>query len=40
MNFIMDLTVEDFIKLHAESRGVKNISEIVEKIIEEANNLA
>lgn len=40
MNFIMDLTVEEFIKLHAESRGIKNVLEIVEKIIEEANILS
>lgn len=40
MNFIMDLSVEDFLTLHAESRWAKNIGELVEKIINEANNLA
>lgn len=40
MNFIMDLSARDFLTLHAESRWAKNIPEIVEKIIIEANNLA
>lgn len=40
MNFIMDLTVLDFIKLHAESRGIKDSIDIAEKVIEEANSLA
>lgn len=40
MNFIMDLSVEDFINLHAESRWITNRQEIVDKIILEANNLA
>ena len=40
MNFVMDLTVEEFITLHAESRMVNDIEQIVDKIFEEANNLA
>jgi ABC-type lipoprotein export system ATPase subunit len=40
MNFVMDLTVEEFIRLHAESRFVKNIDEKVKEIIDEANSLA
>jgi len=40
MNFIMDLTVLDFIKLHAESRGIKDSIDIAEKVIQEANSLA
>ena len=40
MNFIMDLTVREFLTLHAESRMVSNIEEIIEKIIDAANDLA
>ncbi len=40
MNFVMDLTVEEFLVLHAESRMVENIEDIVEKIITAANGLA
>lgn len=40
MNFIMDLSVEDFITLHAESRWTLNMEKIVEKVILEANLLA
>lgn len=40
MNFVMDLTVEEFIRLHAESRFVKNVDEKVKGIIDEANSLA
>lgn len=40
MNFVMDLSVEDFITLHAESRWINNIWEVVEKVIMQANNLA
>lgn len=39
MNFIMDLTVEQFISMHAESRMVDNIREVTEKIIGKANEL-
>lgn len=40
MNFVMDLTVEEFVRLHAESRFVKNPDEKIKKIIEKANALA
>lgn len=40
MNFVMDLSVRDFLELHAKSRMVENIEETVDKIIEEANKLA
>lgn len=40
MNFVMDLTAYEFIELHAKSRMVENESEIINKIIEEANKLA
>ncbi len=40
MNFVMDLSVEEFIKLHAESRMIDNIEGTVEEIVECANNLA
>lgn len=40
MNFIMDLTVEDFLSLHAESRNISDIENTVKKIIEEANKLS
>ena len=40
MNFVMDLSVEDFLTLHAESRMVDEISHIVQKIYDTANILA
>lgn len=40
MNFVMDLSVREFIELHAESRLVEKPSEIVDRIIVEANKLA
>ncbi len=40
MNFVMDLLVEEFIKLHAESRMIDNIEKITEEIITCANDLA
>lgn len=40
MNFVMDLTVEEFIQLHAESRMIANIALIVDKIVSCANDLA
>ncbi len=40
MNFVMDLTVKEFIELHAESRMVEDIEAVVTKIITEANKLA
>ena len=41
MNFVMDLSVYEFLELHAKkSRMVENGEEIITKIIAEANNLA
>lgn len=40
MNFVMDLTVEEFIELHAESRMVENKEKIVDEIFKKANELA
>ncbi len=40
MNFVMDLSVSEFIELHAESRLVENREEIIKKIIDKANDLA
>lgn len=40
MNFVMDLSVKEFLELHAQSRMVENIDEVVDRIIEEANKLA
>lgn len=40
MNFVMDLTVNEFLELHAKSRMVENEEEVISKIIEAANHLA
>ena len=40
MNFVMDLTVEEFLRMHAESRMHPDIEEIVGKVIGQANALA
>lgn len=40
MNFIMDLSVRDFISMHAESRMAANLSQAVNAIAECANELA
>lgn len=40
MNFVMDLSVEEFIELHAKSRMVENEGEIIQRIFEKANELA
>lgn len=40
MNFVMDLSVRDFLDLHAESRLAANREEIIEKIFRQANDLA
>lgn len=40
MNFVMDLTVEEFVTLHAESRLVENPEEKVKMILDMANELA
>ncbi|MFM2292513.1 MAG: hypothetical protein RIS29_2326 [Bacteroidota bacterium] len=40
MNFVMDASVGEFIAMHAESRMVKNIEQMVAGIIAQANELA
>ncbi len=40
MNFVMDISAGEFVKLHAESRMVENPDEIAAKILESANRLA
>ena len=40
MNFVMDLSVKEFLEMHAKSRMVEDVEKTVEKIIEEANKLA
>lgn len=40
MNFVMDASVGDFIRMHAKSRNVMELKEITEKIIKYANQLA
>lgn len=40
MNFVVDLEVEEFIAMHAESRMVANVTEIVNSVIRCANQLA
>ncbi len=40
MNFVMDLSVGEFIRLHASSRMVENIDEICSEILKQANYLA
>lgn len=40
MNFVMDLTVEEFITMHAESRMVEDVAAVTASIIELANDLA
>lgn len=40
MNFVMDITVQDFIKTHAESRMLDNTEELVEQVVSQANSLS
>ncbi len=40
MNFVMDLTAEEFVRMHAESRLVPDPEEKVFRILEQANQLA
>ena len=40
MNFVMDLTVYEFIELHAESRLIENREDVIKRIIDNANALA
>ncbi|MFV0342146.1 MAG: ATP-binding cassette domain-containing protein [Anaerocolumna sp.] len=40
MNFVMDLSVQEFLSMHAASRLVENPEHTIERIIQAANNLA
>lgn len=40
MNFVMDLSAYEFVELHAESRLVENKDEIIQRIMNSANDLA
>lgn len=40
MNFVMDLSVKEFLELHAQCRMVVNQNEVIDKIIKEANELS
>lgn len=40
MNFVMDLTVYEFLELHAKSRMVEKEDEVIQRIFEKANELA
>ncbi len=40
MNFVMDLSAEEFIRMHAECRLVPDIDEKVRQILDQANDLA
>ncbi len=40
MNFVMDLTVREFLELHAGSRLVEDVEGVIGRIIQSANNLA
>jgi ABC-type lipoprotein export system ATPase subunit len=40
MNFVMDLTVEEFITMHAESRMVVDVAAVTTTVIDLANDLA
>jgi len=40
MNFVMDLTVAEFVGMHAESRMVEHIEAVTNNIIDQANALA
>jgi ABC-type lipoprotein export system ATPase subunit len=40
MNFVMDLTAYEFIELHAQSRLIDDIENVVNNILEKANELA
>lgn len=40
MNFVMDLTVREFLEMHAKSRLARNTAEIVEKCFLSANELS
>ncbi|MCD4751377.1 MAG: ATP-binding cassette domain-containing protein [Thermoanaerobaculales bacterium] len=39
MNFVMDLTVREFLEMHAESRLIDNVGDVVMRIMDQANDL-
>jgi hypothetical protein len=39
MNFVMDLSVKEFLELHAMSRMVEDIDDVIQKILSAANEL-
>jgi ABC-type lipoprotein export system ATPase subunit len=40
MNFVMDLSVEEFLEMHAESRMVEDAPTVIQRIMDSANDLA
>ena len=40
MNFVVDMTVYDFIKMHAESRRIEDVEDKTMNIVRQANRLA
>lgn len=40
MNFVMDASVEDFIRMHAESRMLPNVDDLVAQVLARANELS
>ncbi|MDQ8205098.1 ATP-binding cassette domain-containing protein [Pelagicoccus sp. SDUM812003] len=40
MNFIMDLSADDFLTMHAESRGIENCEEVVAQVLQEAISMS
>jgi ABC-type lipoprotein export system ATPase subunit len=40
MNFVVDLTVEQFVAMHAESRMIRDAGDVVQRIVACANDLA
>jgi ABC-type lipoprotein export system ATPase subunit len=40
MNFVMDMTVYEFLDLHASSRLIKDKEDVIERIFDKANDLA
>lgn len=40
MNFVMDLSVKEFIELHAMSRMVEDVEDVINRIVKAANDLA
>lgn len=40
MNFIVDLSAREFIAMHAEARGIKDVNALVRRVIDTANTIA